>query len=163
MATDDALRQHLLDLMEDRSSGARFDAAVADFPPEAFNRRPPNLPYTPWQLLEHLRIGQHDLLEYICNPSYVSPKWPDGYWPPADVQADAASWAKTLEEFRADQEALQGIIADPKVDLLAPMLHTPGHTVLREILLATSHNAYHIGEFAGLRGVMGTWPASRAP
>ena len=161
MAADDTLRQHLLDLLGGRSSGTRFDDAVADFPPAAFNRTPPKLPYSPWQLLEHLRIGQRDILSYIRDPSYQSPKWPEGYWPPSDVSANEARWRETLAGFRADQQALQGVIADPKVDLLAPMPHTPGHTVLREILLATSHNAYHIGEFAALRGVMGTWPATR--
>jgi hypothetical protein len=161
MTTDNDLRQHLLDLLGGRSSGTRFDDAVADFPPAAFNQTPPNLSYTPWQLLEHLRLGQRDILDYVQNAPYVARKWPDDYWPPRGAEADEARWAETLAAFRADQQALQAIIANPEIDLLAPMAHTPEHTVLREVLLATSHNAYHIGEFAALRAVMGTWPPSR--
>jgi hypothetical protein len=122
------------------------------------NVNPPNVDYTPWGLIEHLRISQWDILEYIRNPQYVSPKHPDGYWPPSGQRADAAAWKKSLDAFRADREALAALVADPRTDLLAPMPHTPGHTVFREIGLVVAHSSYHLGEFGILRQVMQTWP-----
>jgi hypothetical protein len=159
MSADDALRQQVLDILR-RTTEGRFEDAVRDFPIEAANRQPPNVDYTPWHLVEHLRVGQHDILEYIRNPRYVSPKWPDEYWPPKDQRADAAAWDQSLEAFRADRKALEELVADPRTDLLAPLPHTPGHTVLREVHLVVGHIAYHLGEFGILRQVMQTWPRS---
>ena len=134
-----------------------FDDAVAYFPREHMNTKPPKVPYTPWHLLEHLRITQWDILEFTRNPRHVSPAWPEGYWPAHDAQADDAAWQHTIASFRADLSALQQIATDPTVDLNAPIPHGSGQTVLRELLLAADHNAYHIGEFAILRQVMQTW------
>jgi hypothetical protein len=138
-----------------------FDEAVAEFPERAINLRPPNVGYTPWQLLEHLRITQWDILEYVRDPHHASPDWPVGYWPASDATATPAQFQATVEAFRADQAALRALVSDPSTDLLAVLADTPGHTVLREIRVVADHNAYHIGEFAILRQVMGTWPADR--
>lgn len=153
------MREQLLALLRGGNAHLTFEQAVADFPLEFINRRPPNVPYTPWHLLEHLRIAQWDILEFIRNPQHVSPEWPKGYWPAADEQADAARWQQTLAEFQADMQALQDLAANPATDLLAEIPHAPGYTILREILLVADHNAYHIGEFAILRQIMGTWPS----
>jgi hypothetical protein len=140
-----------------------FDDAVADFPDRAMNLRPPNVGYTPWHLLEHLRITQWDILEYVRDPvGHVSPEWPLGYWPAAEATATRERFQATITAFRADQGALRALAADPEKDLLAVLPGTPGHSVLREIRVIADHNAYHIGEFAILRQVMGTWPADRA-
>lgn len=160
MSTDDALREHVLSLLRSAAE-RRFEEAVRDFPMEFINVHPPNVDYTPWHLIEHLRIGQWDVLEYIRNPRHVSPQWPDGYWPAKGQRADAGAWRKSLDEFRADRKALEDLVADPHTDLLAPIPHTPEHTVLREVALVAGHSAYHIGEFAILRQVMQTWPATR--
>jgi len=132
---------------------------VADFPLEYINSTPPNLSYTPWHLLEHLRIAQRDILEFIQNPKHVSPEWPEGYWPHPESVATPAEWTKTLNSFRADLKSLQALVSNPQTDLYAPIPHAPDYTILREILVVADHNAYHVGEFAVLRQVMQTWTA----
>ena len=160
MAT--TLRAEALAFLDGADAHMSFEEAVADFPERAMNARPPNVGYTPWQLLEHVRITQWDILEYIRNPGHVSPDWPVGYWPDRDAMATPEAFAATVDAFRADLAALRAIVADPATDLLAAMPHTPGHTVMREIRIVADHNAYHVGEFAILRQVMGSWPTDRS-
>ncbi len=138
-----------------------FDAAVAHFPADAINRHPPDVPYAPWHLLQHSRIAQTDMLDYIRNRHYIAPNWPEEYWPSRDATATPERFAQAIEAFRADRHALHNLVADPATDLLATIPGTPGHTILREIRLVGDHNAYHIGEFAIPRQVVGTWPADR--
>ncbi|MHB8647908.1 MAG: DinB family protein [Thermomicrobiales bacterium] len=157
MDGDKALREQLLHLLRGGNAHLTFDEAVADFPMTAINARPPNVPYTPWHLLEHLRLAQWDILDFIRNPNYREMKWPEEYWPAPDAEADAAAWEQTLAAFRADLKAIEAIASDPSTDLAATIPHGDGQTILREILLVADHNAYHIGEFAILRQVMGTW------
>ncbi len=159
---DPALRDEALALLRGVGGHMPFDEAVADFPDSAMNLRPPNVAYSPWHLLEHLRRTQRDILDYIRDRAYVAPDWPEDYWPRPDETADRARWEATVAAFREDVAALEAILLDPATDLLAPMPGTPGHTVLREVRLVGDHNAYHIGEFAILRQVMGTWPPDRA-
>lgn len=158
---DRALREQLLHLLRGGNAHLTFDEAVADFPMDAINRRPPNVPYTPWHLLEHLRLAQWDILDFIRNPNYQEMAWPDDYWPAPDAEADAAAWDKTLASFRADRTAVEAIARDPHTDLSATIPHGSGQTILRELLLVADHNAYHIGEFAILRQVMGTWGSNK--
>lgn len=138
-----------------------FDDAVKDFPDDAINRRPPNVPYTPWHLLEHIRTTQWDIVDYIRNREYLAPDWPEEYWPARDAVATRAQFAASVAAFRADRKALHELVADRATDLLATIPGTPGHTILREVRVTGAHNAYHIGEFAILRAVMGTWPVGR--
>ena len=161
MNSDKVARDQLLALLRGGNAHMPYDQAVVDFPMKEINTRPPNVPYTPWHLLEHIRLAQWDILEFIKNPQHVSPPWPDGYWPDRDEQADEAAWHKTITSFRADLKALQDIVQDPNTDLTAPIPHAKDYTIFREILVVSDHNAYHIGEFAILRQVMGTWPANR--
>lgn len=161
MSTTDGLREQLLELINGRGAHMPFDAAVADFPDDAINLRAPNVPYTPWHLLAHIRIAQRDILEYMRNRAYLAPNWPEEYWPARDATATPAGFLQTIEGFRADQAALHELVASPATDLLATIPGTPGHTILREVRLVGDHNAYHIGEFAILRQVMGTWPPGR--
>ncbi len=158
---DSALRKQLIALLRGGNAHIPYQDAVADFPAQAINRFPPQVPYTPWHLLEHLRIAQWDILEFIRNPKHVSPPWPEGYWPARDTQAGEAEWHETIARFLDDQVSLEKIVADPVTSLTTDLPHAPGYTVLREILIVSDHNAYHIGEFAILRQVMGTWPANR--
>jgi hypothetical protein len=158
MHTDKAVRDHVIALLNGRQAHMTFDDAVADFPPDMINTRPPNVTYTPWHLIEHLRITQWDILEYTRDPKHVSPEWPVGYWPSPDAQADRAMWNETIRQFHSDLEAMKAIVADPNTDLYQPIPHGyGGHTVLREALLVADHNAYHIGELGILRQVMGAW------
>jgi len=161
MEADDNLREQLLALIDGQGAHMPFDAAVADFPDDAINRRPPNVPYTPWHLLEHIRIAQRDILDYIRDLAYLAPTWPEEYWPAHDATATPEQLARTIEGFRSDRAALHDLVADPDTDLLAGIPGTPGHTILREVRLVGDHNAYHLGEFAILRQVMGTWPPTR--
>ena len=161
MADTDILRKELIDLLDGVGAHMPFDDAVADFPDDAINRRPPNVDYTPWHLVEHLRFTQADILDYIRNRSYIESDWPEAYWPPRDATATPDEFARTVADFKSDRAALRAIVADPSTDLFATIPNTPGHTILREIRVVGDHNAYHVGEFAILRQVMGTWPPER--
>ena len=160
MATD-LLREQLLELIDGNGAHMPFEAAVADFPDDAINRRPLNVGYSPWHLLEHIRIAQRDMLDYIRNRDYLAPSWPEEYWPERDATATPAQFELTVEHFKSDRQALRDLIAKPTTNLMATIPNTPGHTILREARLIGDHNAYHIGEFAILRQVMSTWPAGR--
>ena len=155
---DNHLREQLVNALTKRQAHQTYDQVVADFPAAHFNRRPPNAPYSFWQLLEHIRITQWDILDYIENPGYQYRKFPDEYWPDEDAEADAEIWQRTIEHTRADLRSLVAIVKDPQRDLLAQIPHgQPSHTILREILIIASHNAYHIGEFGILRGSLDLW------
>jgi len=161
MTTVDILRQQLLELIEGQGARLPFEAAVDAFPDDAINLRPPNAAVTPWHLLEHIRIAQRDILQYIRDRAYLEPSWPEEYWPAAGATASPEEFARTVAAIRADRQALHDLVADPATDLLATIPGTPGHTILREIRILGDHNSYHIGEFAILRQVMGTWPPGR--
>jgi DinB superfamily len=157
MSSDDAFREHLLNHLRGAVQ-RRFEQTVADFPPQFMNARPPNVGYSPWELLEHLRLSQWDLLEYVRNPAYKAPSWPEGYWPASGDETDPAGWNASVEQFRKDAEDFIALVGDPATDLTAQMPNTPGHTVLREAMLDAGHSSYHLGEFGILREVMQSWP-----
>jgi hypothetical protein len=156
-SNDEILREQLLALLQGGNAHMTFDHAVADFPLDRINERPPNVEYTIWHLVEHLRITQWDILNFVLDPSHESPDWPEGYWPARDATATAADWNHTLEAFRHDQAGLQDLARDETRDLTADLAHAPGYNLVRELLLAADHNAYHIGELGILRQVMGAW------
>lgn len=155
--SSDALRQHLLDLLRGGHAHADFDAAVANFPSQLRGKKPKGAPYTAWQLLEHLRIAQWDILEFSRNPKHVSPPWPDGYWPKTEAPPSAGAWNNSVRSFRADLKAMAKLVADEKSDLFARIPHGDGQTLLREALLLADHNAYHIGQLVLLRRLLGAW------
>ncbi len=155
---DDHIRQQLVNALTLRQAHRSFETAVADFPAAHYNRLVPEAGYRFWHLLEHLRITQADILDYIENPNYQYLKWPEAYWPAPEADADEAAWRATIAAFEADRAALVAIIKDPARDLCAQIPHgQPGHTILREILVIAAHNSYHIGELASLRGTLGLW------
>jgi len=155
------IRTEALAMLDARDAHMTFEQAVADMPDDAINARPPNVGYTPWHLVEHLRITQWDILEYVRDPDHVSPDWPVGYWPDPTATATPDQFRATVAAFRSDQAALRALVADPATELLAVLPNTPGHTILREVRVVADHNAYHIGEFAILRQVMSSWPQGR--
>ena len=161
MDCDKAVRDQLLDLLNGGNAHMSFDEAVERFPLDQINLFPSNVSYTPWHIVEHMRRCQWDILEYIRDPNYVSPPWPDEYWPKPDEQADQARWEQTLNDFRADLQAFKRMVTDESTDLYAGLPHAPQHNILREVLVLADHNAYHIGELAVLRQVMGAWPSNR--
>jgi len=157
MPESDALRQHLLDLLRGRNAHADFDAVVADFPSRLRGVKPPGAPHTAWQLLEHMRTAQSDILEFSRDAKHKSPPWPEGYWPKTEAPPNAASWNNSLRSLRADLKAMAKLVADKKTDLFAKIPHGSGQTILREALLIADHNSYHLGQMVLLRRLLGTW------
>jgi hypothetical protein len=158
MIADKVMREELLALLQGGNAHMGFAEALADFPPEHINSKPPNTPYSFWHFVEHLRIAQWDILEFIRNPRHVSPEYPQGYRPRPEQETDLAGWRASCDGFIKDWQDLQQMILDEKVDLLAPIPHAHEYNIFREIVLAADHNAYHIGELAIMRQIMGIWP-----
>ena len=161
MATVDPLREQLARVLAWEDAHAGFDAAVAELPAALRGTRPAGLPYSPWRLVEHLRITQADILDFCRNPDYHERNWPDDYWPTGDAPPTAAAWDESVRAFARDREALQALARDPAIDLHAPIPHGEGQTYLRELLLAADHAAYHVGELVVVRRLLGSWPAGR--
>jgi hypothetical protein len=159
MAESDPLRQHLLDLLRGRNAHADFDTTVADLPSRLRGVKPPGAAHSAWQLLEHMRIAQWDILEFSRDAKHKSPAWPEGYWPKTEAPPNAASWNNSLRSFRADLKAMAKLVADKKTDLFAPIPHGTGQTILREALLIADHNSYHLGQMVLLRRLLGAWKA----
>jgi hypothetical protein len=153
------VREHLSSLLDWGDAHAPFDTITKDIPPALQGASASGLPYSPWQLLEHLRITQQDILEFCRNPRYVEKHWPDDYWPATAGPPKPGSWANSIKEFRQDQKALQRLASDPSVDLLAKIPHGNGQTYLRELLLVADHNAYHLGQMVAVRRLLGDWPS----
>ncbi len=154
MTNDRQLRDHLLYLLRGGGAHISFDELIADFPVDLINREIDGVPYTPWQVLEHMRLAQWDILEFTRTASHLSPKFPEGYWPSADPVADAGRWNETVRAFKSDLQALIELVDDPSVDLFAQISHGNGQTVLREALLVVDHNAYHLGTLALMKRVL---------
>lgn len=148
---DRSLREHLLYLLRGGGAHLNFEDALKDFPAELFNARAEGVPYTPWQLLEHMRIAQWDILEFSRSAAHVSPEWPEGYWPDKTFEAGREDWRRSVEAFRADLRAMEALVEDPASDLHAAIPHGEGQTLLREALLVADHNAYHLGVLVTLR------------
>ena len=160
MESDRALRQHLVNLLGGAAAHLTFDEVVADFPAHSYGTKPQGATHTAWQLLEHLRLAQWDILEFSRDPKHVSPAFPTGYWPSGEAPPDEAAWKRSAAAFRSDLEAMKKLVADPKTDLFAQIRHpdaTAEHTVLREALLVADHNAYHLGQLLLLRRLLGAW------
>jgi hypothetical protein len=158
MVAADEAREQLLALLDGVGAHMPFEAAVADFPEAAINAHAPNVPYTPWHLIEHLRLTQADMLDYVTNADYRHKRWPDDFWPDAKARATRTEWTASVQEFLADRAELRRLAEGPERDLLAPIPWTEGHSLFRCVRIIGDHNAYHLGEFAILRQVMGSWP-----
>lgn len=160
MKQDEALREHIVNLLRAKTAHVSFDETIANLPARFRGVKPPGAPHTAWQLLEHLRIAQWDILEFSRNPAYVSPKFPSGYWPASEAPPDGAAWEKSVASFRSDLAAMEKLVKNPKTDLFARIQHPEAkaeHTLLREALLAADHNAYHLGQLVLLRRLLGAW------
>ncbi len=155
--SDDSLRAQLAKLLDWKEAHVGFDAAVEGIPPDIRGRRPEGLPHSPWELLEHLRITQHDILDFCVNPAYEEMHWPDDYWP-SSSQPTAEQWDKSIKDFRADREAMKRLAAE--ADLFAKIPHGTGQTYLREILLVADHTTYHVGQLVSVRQLLGAWPSA---
>ena len=155
MADDQSLREHLLYLLKGGGAHAGFDAAVKNLAPAIRGKRPKGAEHSPWQILEHMRIAQWDILEFSRDAKHVSPKWPDEYWPAKPTPPNAKSWNKSIQAFRKDLESMCELVRT--ADLHAKIAHGDGQTILREALPVADHNAYHLGELVLVRRLLGAW------
>lgn len=158
MADDDALREQLARLLDWQDAHASLERAVERLAPGQRGARPPGLPHSPWELLEHIRLTQRDILDFCRDPAYVEPTWPDDYWPADAVPPDAAAWDRSVAAWREDRRALERLARDGSVDLFATIPHGSGQTYLRELLLVADHTAYHVGQLIAARQALGAWP-----
>lgn len=157
MNQDQALRKHLIELLDGGHAYAKFDDIVADFPAKVRGEKPAGLPHSAWMLLEHLRITLWDILDFSRNSKYTAPKWPEDYWPKSSSPQNASAWDQSIEAFRNDIAAMKKLIGDPQTDLFAKIPWGDGQTVLREALLIADHNAYHLGQLLDVRRLLGIW------
>lgn len=154
---DQAVRDHLLKLLSAGSAHLGLDEALENLPAELRGKKAPGIAHTLWQLLEHLRIAQEDILEFSRRADYVSPSFPEGYWPESEAPPSAEVWEETVEAIHRDLQAMKDLVADPKTDLYAKLPWGTGQTVLREAMLVADHNAYHLGQIVTVRQALGAW------
>ena len=156
MERNDPLRQHLQNLLEWEDAHAGFERAIRNFPPDLCGVKPAGLPYSAWQILEHLRLCQFDILDFCINPKYVEPDF-DALWPKRHEPPNKEAWNASVDKIRKDRDSLKSLAADPDIDLLAKIPHGSGQTYLRELLLVADHNAYHVAELVSIRRILGIW------
>ena len=157
--SDEALRTQLIRLLDWHDAHVDFDTAAGGIPPDLRGRTPPGLPHSPWQLLEHLRIAQHDILDFCVNPQYREMAWPADYWPSAPAPPAPDAWDASVAAYRADLRGMQELARNADIDLFATIPHGSGQTYLREVLLVADHAAYHIGQLVLVRRLLGIWSA----
>jgi hypothetical protein len=154
---NDPVRDHVVNLLRGGNAHIAFEDALKDVPAKLRGIKPAGAEHTLWQLLEHIRIAQWDILEFSRNPKHVSPDWPDGYWPESDAPPTEAAWTKSIASIQDDTLAMERLVQDPQTDLYAKIPHGTGQTILREALLIADHNAYHIGQFVLTRRMLNAW------
>lgn len=157
MDNQSALRQQLIETLRGSHAHTDFAEGIKDFPAELRGKRPKGSPHSPWELLEHMRIAQWDILDFSRDAKHKSPSFPDGYWPKTAEPPDDKAWDRSVHSFCTDLQSLCALVADEGTDLYARIPHGDGQTVLREALLAADHNAYHLGQLLLLRRMLGAW------
>ena len=155
--SDASLREILIRVLDWQDAHVHFDAAAEGIPPQLQGVQPEGLPYSAWQLVEHMRFTQRDILDFCRSPSYREPRWPEDYWPDRAEPESEGAWEASVAAFRADREALEALAADPDLDLFARIPHGTGQTYIRELLLVADHNAYHVGQLVLVRRLLGIW------
>jgi hypothetical protein len=155
---DGLLREHLVDLLKGGAAHVHFADAVENFPLQKRGSFAQGLPHTGWQLLEHARIAQWDILEFSRNAKHVSPGFPEGYWPKTPGPTSEEEWNKSVHTFQRDLQEMIELVNNPRTDLYAKIPHGHGQTILREALVLADHNAYHLGQLVNLRRALGSWP-----
>jgi len=157
MDKDKSLREHVLSQLRGGQAHLTFDQAVANFPQKLRSQKVRNLPHTAWQILEHIRIAQWDILEFSRDATHVSPEWPSGYWPKTAAPPSRTAWNASVTSFQQDLRAMAQFVEDSATDLFARIPHGTGQTILREALLVADHNAYHIGQLVLIRRLLNAW------
>jgi hypothetical protein len=154
---DKALREHLVNLLSGGGAHIDWKDTFKGIPVKLRGVRPQSLPYSIWDLLEHMRIAQWDILEFSRDAKHVSPNWPAGYWPKAEAQPTAKEWDASLASVAGDLETMKKLVGNPGTDLFAKIPHGTGQTILREAMLVADHNAYHLGQVLTVRRLLGIW------
>ena len=154
MDANDAVRQHVLDVLRGGHAHATLQDAIEGFPAGSRGKKIPGLPYSAWQILEHIRIAQWDILQFSLTSEHVSPKWPEGYWPEKESPESERQWEDCIAAIRDDLVAMERLVSNPLTDLYARIPHGDGQTILREALLIADHNAYHIGQIVLIRRLL---------
>lgn len=154
---DQKLRQQIVEFLSGRGAHVDWKASFRSIPPKLRGVRPTGFDHSLWELLEHMRIAQWDILEFSHDARHVSPEWPSGYWPATPAPPNSQAWGKSLKAFARDLEAMQKLVAHRKTDLFAKIPHGTGQTILREALLVADHNAYHLGQVLTVRKLLGKW------
>ena len=157
--SDAALRAHLVAVLRGGDAHATYEDVTAGLSAELRGRRPDGLPYSPWMVLEHIRIAFWDILEFSRNPSHVSPEFPRQYWPSDPLPPNADAWDDSVARYLGHREAFERLVRDPASDLFTPFAHGTGQTLAREVLVAATHTSYHVGELVVLRRLLGAWPS----
>lgn len=148
---EEVLRAQLVITMSGREAHIDFETAIDDFPVHARGLKPDGAPHSAWQLLEHMRIAQNDILEFSRNPEHESPKWPEGYWPKTEAPPRPEDWDASVAAFERDAREMKELTQNPSSRLFDPLPHGEGQTLLREALLVASHNSYHLGQLVFLK------------
>ena len=154
---DRALRAKLVEFLRGESAHASLKSVVDDFPEELRGKKPKGSPHSAWQLLEHIRIALHDLLDFSTNPNYVAMKWPDDYWPKEAAPKNDAAWDASVRAVKKDIADFEKLVGDPESNLYATIPWGEGQTLLREVLIAGQHTSYHLGQIVLLRRLLGAW------
>lgn len=157
MEEDKIMRQHLIYFLKGRLAHPTFEKAVADLPFKYRGMKTGAIPYSIWQLVEHLRIAQWDIVEFSRNPGHISPDWPEGYWTKDLAPQNEQNWTQSLKAVKTDQENMIDLISNPDNDLIKPFPHGDGQNLMREAMLIVDHNAYHIGQIILIRKLLGIW------
>ena len=153
-----ALRNHLKDLLTWSSAHVDLERAVKNVPPHMRGTQPRDAPYSLWQLLEHIRLAQYDILNFCRNPNYASPNWPDDFWPADPAPPTREHWQQSIDAIKRDRQELIDLIEDPQTDPFDPIPHGEGQTYFREAVLTADHTAYHVGQLVLIRRMMQIWP-----
>ena len=154
-AMNENLRTRLVELLDGGKAHLRLEEVMRDWPEDLRGVKSPGAAHTPWQVLEHIRIAQWDILEFSRNPHHRSPHWPNDYWPQNDAPPSAEAWDRTVGQIRLDLAAMKALIEDPESDLFTPFAWGEGQALLWEAMLIADHNAYHLGELMALRKMLG--------
>lgn len=157
MIMNKTVAEHIAKVLDWQNAHARFDAIVAKIPADARGKRPKDLPYSPWQLVEHMRLAQRDILDFCIDPDYQEKEWPRDYWPTDPEPPTPDAWDHCVRAFRKDLAHLQGLATDPDVGLLSTVANDSEVTYLRELLLVVDHNAYHLGQLVVVARLLGVW------
>ena len=157
MIQDNTYRKQLLASLKGLSAHISFEKTIEDFPEDYYNKKISGIQYSCWDLLEHLRIAQWDILDFIMNPKYQTITWPDSYWP--KDKGDAEKWRHSVKNYLNDRKDLEAMVEDNAIDLYSPIPHAPDYTIFREIVIVIDHNSYHTGQLLLLRRALGIWSA----